>query len=73
MIHTGLRSLQGALGRCGRGAVDLFEKIGVPSENIVQVRGSTCMMEPSLIALQWDMAETSAKPGPYDEIIESDM
>lgn len=27
----------GALGRCGKGAVDLFEKIGVPSENIVKV------------------------------------
>lgn len=47
----------GALGRCGRGAVDLFEKIGVPSENIIK----------------WDMAETSAKSGPYAEIIESDM
>lgn len=47
----------GALGRCGRGAVDLFQKIGVPTENIVK----------------WDLAETSAKSGPYLEIVESDM
>ncbi|KAI9794027.1 MAG: Saccharopine dehydrogenase [Peltula sp. TS41687] len=33
----------GALGRCGRGAIELFEKAGVPPENI----------------LQWDMAETA--------------
>ncbi|KAB8446159.1 hypothetical protein FH972_025142 [Carpinus fangiana] len=47
----------GALGRCGRGAVDLFQKVGVPDENV----------------LKWDLAETSAKPGPYPEIIESDI
>lgn len=34
----------GALGRCGRGAVELFEKVGVPSSNV----------------LQWDMAETAS-------------
>ncbi|KAH9898558.1 saccharopine dehydrogenase [Cubamyces lactineus] len=33
----------GALGRCGRGAVDLFRKIGVEEDNI----------------LKWDMAETA--------------
>lgn len=49
--------VMGALGRCGRGAVELFEKIGIPAENIVK----------------WDMAETSTKEGPYQEIIESDM
>ena len=32
----------GALGRCGKGAVDLCAKVGVPKENI----------------LNWDMAET---------------
>ena len=47
----------GALGRCGRGAVDLFRKVGLPEENVVK----------------WDMAETSAKSGPYMEIVESDM
>lgn len=46
----------GALGRCGRGAVELCRKVGLHEENI----------------LQWDMAET-AKGGPFDEIIESDM
>lgn len=28
----------GALGRCGRGAVELCEKIGIPSQNIIKVR-----------------------------------
>lgn len=34
--------VMGALGRCGRGAVDLFKKVGVPDENI----------------LKWDLEET---------------
>lgn len=33
----------GALGRCGRGAVDLLRAVGLPSENL----------------LKWDMAETA--------------
>lgn len=33
----------GALGRCGRGAVDLCLKAGIPTENV----------------LKWDMAETA--------------
>lgn len=33
----------GALGRCGRGAVDLCKQVGIPDENI----------------LKWDMAETA--------------
>jgi len=45
----------GALGRCGRGAVDLCVKAGL--EDI----------------LKWDLPETKAKPGPYQEIIESDV
>lgn len=49
--------VMGALGRCGRGAVELFEKIGLPANNIVK----------------WDMEQTAAKQGPYQEIIESDM
>ncbi|KAK3067756.1 holo-[acyl-carrier-protein] synthase, partial [Coniosporium uncinatum] len=44
----------GALGRCGRGAVDACTKAGC--EQI----------------LKWDMDET-AKGGPFEEIIESDM
>ena len=47
----------GALGRCGRGAVDLFTKIGVPQDNLHK----------------WDLAETSEKPGPYKEIVQSDI
>ena len=47
----------GALGRCGRGAVDAFTRAGVPDENI----------------LRWDIQETSAKSGPYKEITDSDI
>ena len=36
----------GALGRCGKGAVGLSLKAGVPTENV----------------LQWDLAETGMKP-----------
>lgn len=46
----------GALGRCGSGALSLFQKAGIPEENL----------------LKWDMAET-AKGGPFQEIIESDI
>ncbi|KAL8925732.1 MAG: hypothetical protein Q9172_002123 [Xanthocarpia lactea] len=47
----------GALGRCGRGAIDLCVAAGIPESNI----------------LKWDLAETSAKDGPYPEIRESDI
>jgi saccharopine dehydrogenase (NAD+, L-lysine forming) len=47
----------GALGRCGRGAVDLCKQAGLPDENI----------------LKWDLPETTAKPGPYKEITDSDI
>ena len=47
----------GALGRCGRGAVDLCKQAGLPDENI----------------LKWDLPETTAKPGPYTEITDSDV
>ncbi|KAH0006635.1 hypothetical protein KCU78_g12217, partial [Aureobasidium melanogenum] len=49
--------VMGALGRCGRGAVDLLQKVGVPEENIIK----------------WDMAETQNRPGPYPEILDSDI
>jgi saccharopine dehydrogenase (NAD+, L-lysine-forming) len=49
--------VMGALGRCGRGAVDLFVKAGLPEKNIVK----------------WDIDETREKPGPYQEIIEADI
>lgn len=29
--------VMGALGRCGRGAVDLFERVGIPPQNITKV------------------------------------
>lgn len=47
----------GALGRCGRGAIDFFEKAGVQPEDIVR----------------WDIAETSAKSGPYQELLDVDI
>lgn len=46
----------GALGRCGRGAVDLCQKIAIPDSSV----------------LKWDLAETSLKSGPYPEIIVRD-
>jgi saccharopine dehydrogenase (NAD+, L-lysine-forming) len=49
--------VMGALGRCGRGAVELFRKAGLPEANIIK----------------WDLAETAAKPGPYSEISEADI
>lgn len=49
--------VMGALGRCGRGAVDLLVKAGVPDENIIK----------------WDIQETREKTGPYPEILDSDV
>lgn len=49
--------IMGALGRCGRGAVDLFIKAGVPEENL----------------LKWDLNETKDRYGPYQEIVEHDI
>lgn len=46
----------GALGRCGSGAISLFNKVGIPESKL----------------LKWDMAET-AKGGPFQEIVESDI
>ncbi|KAF2091287.1 Formate/glycerate dehydrogenase catalytic domain-like protein [Saccharata proteae CBS 121410] len=47
----------GALGRCGRGACDLFLKAGIPEENLVR----------------WDINETRDRQGPYREIVQSDI
>ncbi|PWN24198.1 Formate/glycerate dehydrogenase catalytic domain-like protein [Microstroma glucosiphilum] len=47
----------GALGRCGRGAVDCLEKAGLSSGDIVK----------------WDIQETSAKSGPYQELLDVDL
>lgn len=47
----------GALGRCGRGAVDLFLKAGVPEANITK----------------WDLGETKDRQGPYEEIRQHDI
>ncbi|KAK3715713.1 Saccharopine dehydrogenase [Vermiconidia calcicola] len=50
----------GALGRCGSGAVGLCKKAG-----LLEIIPDQ--------AQKWDLPETSAKPGPYQEIIESDV
>ena len=49
--------VMGALGRCGRGAVDLFLKAGLLPENLTK----------------WDLAETRDRYGPYQEIVEHDI
>ncbi|MCJ1317986.1 Saccharopine dehydrogenase [Xylographa vitiligo] len=49
--------VMGALGRCGSGALGLCKAIGVPDFSMVR----------------WDLAETSQRPGPYEEIVESDI
>lgn len=47
----------GALGRCGRGAISFLERAGVAPEDIVR----------------WDIQETSAKQGPYQEMLDVDI
>ncbi|PNY27406.1 Saccharopine dehydrogenase [NAD(+), L-lysine-forming] [Tolypocladium capitatum] len=47
----------GALGRCGKGACDLFVKAGIPEENMTR----------------WDLDETKDRNGPYEEIAQHDI
>ncbi|KKP00651.1 hypothetical protein THAR02_07240 [Trichoderma harzianum] len=47
----------GALGRCGSGAVQFCREAGLDEESIIK----------------WDLQETTAKPGPYKEVAESDI
>ena len=48
----------GALGRCGKGAVDLCKQIGLPDSNIIK----------------WDLAETQQYgPGPFPQIVAADI
>lgn len=49
--------IMGALGRCGRGAVDAFLRAGIPAENLTQ----------------WDLDETKDRHGPYEEIVQHDI
>ncbi|KAB2580780.1 putative saccharopine dehydrogenase protein [Lasiodiplodia theobromae] len=49
--------IMGALGRCGRGAVDLFVKAGLPESSLVK----------------WDINETKDRLGPYQEIVDQDI
>lgn len=61
----------GALGRCGRGAVDLCEKVGVKAILVSRLVNVIYLLLSN--AQKWDMEETNAKPGPYQEIVESDV
>jgi len=49
--------VMGAKGRCGRGAVKLLHEIGLDDSHV----------------LKWDLEETTDNPGPYREIVESDI
>lgn len=49
--------VMGAKGRCGRGAVQFLHDLRIPDEYITQ----------------WDIEETSARPGPYGEISDHDV
>ncbi|EMC91366.1 hypothetical protein BAUCODRAFT_152629 [Baudoinia panamericana UAMH 10762] len=61
----------GALGRCGRGAVELCQKAGL--DQIIVSHSHVLSQSAQLILQKWDLPETSAKPGPYQEIVESDV
>ena len=64
----------GALGRCGRGAVDLFRKIGLHEygfssiSEVVSDEHTICRDD----IIKWDLAET-AKGGPFSEILDVDI
>ncbi|KAG8532828.1 uncharacterized protein KY384_002706 [Bacidia gigantensis] len=47
----------GALGRCGKGALECCRVVGIPEDNL----------------LKWDLQETMAKSGPYEEIRKADI
>jgi saccharopine dehydrogenase (NAD+, L-lysine forming) len=49
--------VMGALGRCGRGACDLFIKSGLLDKNMTR----------------WDINETKDRYGPYEEIVQHDI
>lgn len=66
----------GALGRCRRGAISLFKKIGV-DEYVAGVTITIIMYEHAdahfrANIIEWDMAET-AKGGPFQEILDVDI
>ena len=55
--RTPTAMVMGALGRCGRGAVDLFKKVGLADGDITK----------------WDLDETRDRHGPYEEIVQHDI
>lgn len=64
----------GALGRCGRGAVDLFRKIGL--NEYVNAFGASRAEMTHLVSrddiFKWDLEETT-KGGPFQEILDVDI
>ena len=72
--HKGVKALViGALGRCGRGAVELFRKVGLDEYVSCDTTPilTYCSSNSSNI-IQWDLDET-AKGGPFDEILDVDI
>lgn len=55
--HKPTAMVMGALGRCGRGACDLFVAAGIPESYLTR----------------WDLAETQNRQGPYSEIVKHDV
>ncbi|KAI9730389.1 MAG: Saccharopine dehydrogenase [Cirrosporium novae-zelandiae] len=49
--------IMGALGRCGSGAKDFCQQVGIPESSMIK----------------WDIQETSKRSGPYPEIVSSDI
>jgi saccharopine dehydrogenase (NAD+, L-lysine forming) len=72
----GVKALvMGALGRCGKGAIDCLRKIGLEESvflfsPLIITRSS--FSQYSVDILQWDMAET-AQGGPFPEILDVDI
>jgi saccharopine dehydrogenase (NAD+, L-lysine forming) len=65
----------GALGRCGRGAVELFKKVGLDEYAYpVRFNDVTCLDQviPRDNIIKWDLDET-AKGGPFQEILDVDI
>jgi saccharopine dehydrogenase (NAD+, L-lysine forming) len=65
----------GALGRCGRGAVEFFEKVGLDKyAYTVRFNDVMCLDQimPRDNIIKWDLDET-AKGGPFQEILDVDI
>ncbi|CAH0045869.1 unnamed protein product [Clonostachys solani] len=67
--------VMGALGRCGRGACDLFAAVGLDTEKTLMRSGTTEFHDEILNwsrTTKYDIQETQT-PGPYKTIVEHDI